>query len=127
MAQLGATLVPAPDQADLVAEVASGALGLEYKSGVVGLPAIPVPNSSVPFPEMPFYRTTEQTGIVKLLIFVHAQGKFVAANQYHAKADRDESFLMWYRYQRRDDVREGWERADLNLEEAQSPGAAQAE
>ncbi|KPK84625.1 MAG: hypothetical protein AMJ81_05125 [Phycisphaerae bacterium SM23_33] len=115
-AELGATLVEQADQADLVAEVASGALGIEYKNGVVGLPAIPVPNSPVPFPEAPLYRTTEQTGIIKLLIFVHDKGRFVAANHYYAKADRDESFILWWRFQRQDEVRQGWERADLKLQ-----------
>ncbi len=115
MARLGATLVAKAEEAELVAEVASGAVGLEYKSGVVGLPALPVPNSPVPFPEAPLYRTTEQTGIVKLLIFIHSNGKFVAVNHYYAKADRRESFIFWWRTQSRDEVREGWERADLKL------------
>ena len=63
--------------------------------------------------EVPFYRVTEQTAIVKLLIFVHKDGQFIAADQYYAKSDRDESFLLWYRFQRTDDVREGWDRAEL--------------
>lgn len=115
MAQLGATLVAKAEEAELVAEVASGAVGLEYKSAVIGLPALPVPNSPVPFPEAPLHRTTEQTGIVKLLIFIHSNGKFVAVNHYYAKADRKESFIFWWRTQSRDEVREGWERADLKL------------
>lgn len=116
IAELGATLVEKAEDADLVVEVASGALGIEYKNLVVGLPALPVPSSPVPFPEAPLYRTTEQTGIIKLLIFVHRKGKFVAANHYYAKADRDETFILWWRSQRHDDVREGWEKADLKLQ-----------
>ena len=52
---------------------------------------------------------------MKLLIFVHQKGRFVACDQYFAKGDRDESFLLWHRFQRKDDVREGWERADVSL------------
>ncbi len=116
MAELGAVLVDKAEQADLVAEVCSGGLGIEYKNSVVGMPALPVPNSPLPLPAVPLHRKTEQTGIVKLLIFVHAKGRFVAASHYYAKADRDESFILWWRFQSTDDVREGWERADLKLE-----------
>ncbi|MHC4716922.1 MAG: DUF6655 family protein, partial [Planctomycetota bacterium] len=45
---LGATLVDKADDADLVAEVSSGGLGIEFKSGTVGIPALPVPNSPLP-------------------------------------------------------------------------------
>jgi len=122
LAELGAVLVDKPERAELTAEVASGALGTEYKNAVVGLPALPVPNSPIPLPAAPAYRATERTGIVKLLIFLHAQGKFVAANHYYAKADRGESFLLWWRFQRADEVREGWERADLKLRERDKVG-----
>ncbi len=122
LAELGAVLVDKPERAELTAEVASGALGTEYKNAVVGLPALPVPNSPIPLPAAPAYRATERTGIVKLLIFLHAQGKFVAANHYYAKADRGESFLLWWRFQRADEVREGWERADLKLHERDKVG-----
>ena len=112
IAKLGATLVADADKADYVVEVASGGLGIEFKKGVIGIPALPVPNSPFPTPEASAYRTSEQTGIVKLLIFVHAEGKFVSANHYYAKADRDESIVLWWRFQRNDDVRAGWEGAD---------------
>lgn len=115
LAKIGATLVEKADEADFVAEIASGALGTEFKKSMIGLPSIPVPNAGVPMPEMAFHKSIEQTGIVKLLIFVHAEGKFVAANHYYAKADRDESFTLFWRHQKADDIREGWERADLNL------------
>jgi len=113
--ELGATLVDEVGEADLIAEVACGALGTEFKTAMVGLPPLPVPNSPIPLPEASLYMSSEQTGIVKILIFVHAKGRFVAANQYYAKADRNESFIFWWRFQRQDDVREGWERADLKL------------
>lgn len=117
IAQQGATLVDSGEKADLTVEVASGALALEHKTGMIGLPSLPVPQSSVPAPEMPLYKSIEQTAIMKLLVFVHQKGKFIAADQYYAKSDRDESFLLWWRFQRTDDVREGWERADVELSE----------
>ena len=110
--RIGGVLVEKAEEADYTVELASGALGTEYKTGVVGMPSIPVPNSSVPMPEVPLYRKTEQTGIFKLLIFVHARGRFIAANWYYAKCDRDESFFMFKRYQRRDDVRVRWEKTE---------------
>ncbi len=99
----------------MIAEIACGALGTEFKTVMVGLPPLPVPNSPTPLPEASVYKSSEQTGIVKILIFVHAKGRFVAANQYYAKADRNESFVFWWRFHSQDDVREGWERADLKL------------
>ena len=115
LSELGATLVAEAGDADLIVEIACGALGTEFKTGTVGLPPLPVPNSPIPLPEISLYKSSERTGIVKLLIFVHAKGRFVAANHYYAKADRSESFVFWWRLQSRDDVREGWERADLKL------------
>jgi hypothetical protein len=52
---------------------------------------------------------------MKLLIFVHAGGKFVALDQYYAKSDREESFLLWHRWQRKDEIRESWEKADAKI------------
>ena len=127
LAQLGAILVDAGSDADYIAEIASGSLGTEYKTFLLGIPAFPVPNSPVPFPEAALYRTVEQTGIVKLMIFVHSEGRFVSLAHYYAKADRDETFLLWYRFQQHDDVRRGWEKADLRLAEQFQEPAGQVE
>lgn len=113
--ELGAVLAESADGADYVAEVASGGLGMEYKTGMIGLPALPVPSSPVPSPELALYRKVEQTGIMKLLVFVHSGGRFVSLHQYYARADRDEGFLLFWRFQGTDDIRQGWERADLEL------------
>lgn len=114
-AQLGAILTGSADDADLTAEVASGCLGTEYKSFIVGIPSIPVPGSTIPTPEAAVLRNIEQTGIMKFLIFVHAKGKFVSLNQYYAKTDREESFFLWHRSQQKDEIREGWEKADAKI------------
>jgi len=113
--RLGATLVERADEAVLVAEVSSGASGTEYKSSALGMPALPVPNSPVPLPEASLYKHTERTGILKLLVFVHEKGKFVCAYTYYAKVDRTENFILWWRVRGRDEVRQGWEKADLAL------------
>lgn len=123
-AQLGARLVEKSDDADIIAEIASGGLGIEYKSALVGLPSIPVPNTPIPTPDLPAYRSVEQTGIFKLLIFVHQKGKLLAASQYYAKCDRDESFALWYRFQRADQIRQGWQKADLKAESKTRPELA---
>jgi len=112
IAQAGSQLVASADTAELTVEVASGALALEYKQGIVGMPPLPVPNSPVPLPAMPFYKSTEQTAIAKLLFFVHSGGRFVASHMYYAKADRDESFIMHWRSSDTDDVRTGWEQTE---------------
>ena len=113
LTQQGVRLVPAEEKADCTVEVASGALGTEHKSTLVGIPAAPVPQSSLPFPEVALYKTVDQTAILKLLLFVHEKGRFITSAQYYAKSDRDESFILWWRFQRQDDVRSGWEKADL--------------
>lgn len=115
VARQGAILVTDAEKADYVMEVASGALAMEDKNSLVGMPALPMPQAPIPIPEMALFKTIEQTAILKLLIFVHQKGRFVASDQYFAKGDRDESFIFWYRFQRVDDVREGWERADASL------------
>jgi len=115
VAQDGSFLVDDAKDADYVMEVASGALAMEDRSNLVGMPSLPIPQSPVPTPEMPLFKSIEQTAILKMLIFVHQNGKFVACDQYFARGDRDESFLLWYRFQRRDDVKEGWERAKADL------------
>ncbi len=114
-ARLGSILVNKPEEADYIAEVASGCLGTEDKKAVIGIPGLPVPQAATSTPEVPFFRTTEQTAIMKLLIFVHQKGKLVALGHYYAKADRDEKFLLWYRFQDRDHIREGWESSDAEL------------
>ena len=116
-AEIGATLADKPEQAEFIAEIASGCIGNEYKSFIMGIPALPIPGSAVPMPELALYRDVEQTGIVKFLIFVHANGNLVALDQYYARADRNESFLLWFRSQRKDQIRESWERADLELKQ----------
>ena len=126
VAQQGAILVASADRADCTMEVASGALAMEHKSGMVGLPSLPVPQAPVPTPEMLIYKAIDQTAIFKLLLFLHKNGQFLAADHYYAKSDRDERFLLWHRYQRKDDVREGWERADLKLREKKAASTAPA-
>ncbi|MBT3201824.1 MAG: hypothetical protein HN350_18130 [Phycisphaerales bacterium] len=116
ISQAGSQLAPSVETADLTVEVATGALALEYKNSVIGMPALPVPNSPVPMPAMPLYRSTEQTAIIKMLIFVHDSGKFVASHTYYAKADRDERFIMQWRSSKHDDVRTGWEEVELTPE-----------
>jgi len=117
VARLGATLVEKAEEADYTVEIACGGLGTEFKSSFVGLPPMPVPNSPVATPEAAVYRSGEQTGIVKLLIFVHQKGRLLSAAHYYAKCDRDESVLLWQNYQKSDNIREGWERSDQKISE----------
>ena len=114
-AAIGATLVDKAEDAGYVAEVASGGLGTEFKDNSVGLPSIPMPGSPTAFPELPIYKGVEQTALLKLLIFVHAKGKFVASGQYYAACERDEQFILFFRFQSRDDIRQGWQKADVDL------------
>jgi len=127
VANQGAILVPDAEKADYVMEVASGALAMEDKNSLVGMPALPMPQAPIPIPEMSLFKTLEQTAILKLLIFVHQKGRFVASDQYFARGDRDESFIFWYRFQRKDDVREGWERADASLTTKTAKEVAESE
>jgi len=122
-AQIGAVLVKNREQADYVAEVTSGALGTEYKCTLLGIPALPVPGSPTPLPELALARGVEQTAISKLLVFVYSNGNLVSSGRYYGKAERRESFILWFRFRGRDDIRKAWEKADQQLEaqRAQTP------
>ncbi len=111
-AEIGAHLVGNAEQADYVAEISSGALGTEYKSSILGIPSIPIPNSPTPFPELALARGVEQTGIAKLLVLVHSNGKAVSTGHYYGKVERDENFVLLFRWQSKDDIRTHWEAAD---------------
>ncbi len=65
-------------------------------------------------------RGVEQTGIVKLFVFIHSNGKFITLDHYYGKAERDEAFILWFRFQPTDDIRKAWEQADNKLK-AKSP------
>ncbi len=114
-AEIGAHLVENAEQADYVAEISSGALGTEYKSSILGIPAIPVPGSPTPLPELALARNIEQTGIAKLLVLVHSNGKAVSTGHYYGKVERDENFVLLFRWQSKDDIRTRWEAADEKL------------
>ena len=115
LGELGATIIHTEEKADYIVEVASGGLGTEYKTLHIGLPPMPMPGTPVPTPEVSVFKTAEQTGILKLLIYVHRKGQFISAHHYYAKYDRNEIFILWWRFQTKDDIRSGWERADLKL------------
>jgi len=111
--QLGATLADEPKDADMIAQVACGCSGTEFERSLVGLPSVPLPNAPVPVPEVALWKQVEQAGVVKLLIFLHANGEFISAHHYYAKADRKETVILWRRTQHRGDVEQGWELAEL--------------
>jgi len=114
-AEIGAHLTEDAEQADYVAEISSGALGTEYKSSLLGIPSIPVPNSPTGLPELALARGIEQTGIAKLLVLVHSNGKVVGTGHYYGKVERDENFVLLFRWQSKDDIRTRWEAADEKL------------
>ncbi len=114
-AEIGAHLAEDAKQADYVVEISSGALGTEYKSSILGIPAIPVPGSPTPLPELALTRSIEQTGIAKLLVLVHSNEKVVSTGHYYGKVERDENFVLWFRWQSKDDIRTRWEAADEKL------------
>ena len=114
-AQIGAVLVENADEADYIAEISSGTLGTEYKSTLLGIPSLPIPGSPTPLPELALARGVEQTGIAKLFVFIHSNGKLVTADHYYGKAERSESFILWFRFQPTDDIRKAWEQADKKL------------
>ncbi|MHC4563609.1 MAG: DUF6655 family protein [Planctomycetota bacterium] len=120
-ARMRAVLVDKAEDADYVVEVASGALGTELKTDVVGLPALPVPNSPAATPEMTAYSSGEQTGIVKLLVLVHRKGRLVGTAHCYAKCDREESFAFGHRFEQEDEIRQAWDEADVDLIDDQTP------
>jgi hypothetical protein len=67
------------DQADYVVEARAGAVGTDHHDVLIGVPAISVPTggmvAGVPsaIPEIPFAKTTDQRGVVKLAAFAYNQ------------------------------------------------------
>ncbi len=119
-AEIGANLVEDANSADYTAEIASGALGNEFKSFLVGIPAIPVPGLSTPLPKLALARSIEQSGIAKLLISIYADGKSVSTGHYYGKVERRESFILWLRFQPTDDIRKRWQTADEKIKSISS-------
>jgi len=111
--KMGALLVAEVNDADYIVEIASGTVGTEYKSFIVGIPSLPVPGLPTPTPELALAKSIEQSGIVKLLVFVRSnKGKFISSERYYGKMERDETFILWFRSQPKDDIRKAWEAAD---------------
>jgi len=123
VAEIGAHLVNDANEADYIAEIASGALGTEYKSFLVGIPSIPVPGMTTPLPELALARSIQQNGIAKLLVTVYSNGKYVNSGHYYGKVERHESFVLWMRSQPKDDIRTRWEAADKELKAKSSQKA----
>ena len=46
-----------------------------------------------------------------------AISRFISLDQYYARADRDESFFLWHRSQKKDDIRESWQKADAKIKQ----------
>ena len=108
----GAALIEQPEEADYIIQISCGALGNEYKDTLFGIPALPVPGSATSLPELALWKSVEQDGIAKFLITVSSDGKIVSKGHYYGKAERDESFFLWIRFQSKDDIRKAWEEAE---------------
>lgn len=116
IAKNGLIIVEKADEADYTVGVSSGGVGNEYKEFLLGIPSLPVPGSAMALPELALFKTVEQDGIVKLFVVFYADGKLVSANHYYGKAERDETFFLWMRFQPKDDIRKAWEKADAVIE-----------
>ncbi len=116
LAELGVTVVGTAEQADYSILVSSGAFGNEYKETMIGIPALGVPGSVISLPELALWKTVGQNGIIKLLIVVRSKAGAVRSGHYYGKAERNETFLLWMRSQKKDDIRKGWEEADRRLQ-----------
>lgn len=68
----GAALVGSPDKADVVLEVASGALSLDKRNYLLGVPELPLPipmaGETLRFPELPLLKALFYRGKTKLRI-----------------------------------------------------------
>lgn len=117
VAATGAVIVKEPQDADYTIEISCGGLGNEYKDTLLGIPALPVPGSPMSFPELAIWKSVEQDGIAKFLVTVYANDQAVSKQHYYGKAERDETFFLWMRSQRKDDIRKAWEQADARVKE----------
>ena len=70
----GAVLTKTADDAELIVEVASGAMSLNKRDMLLGVPAVPLPipyaGETLKLPEIPLWKTLSYTGHAKLLLCV---------------------------------------------------------
>lgn len=72
----GVLLMPNADEAEIIAEVRSGAVGVDRSEWLLGFPGINasgVPGANVPIviPEAPLFKTTHQVGAARLTVFAY--------------------------------------------------------
>lgn len=71
----GCVLMPDAESADYVVEARSGAVGTDHHDVLIGIPAISVPSgmTGMPtgIPEIPFAKSTAQTGVAKIACFAY--------------------------------------------------------
>jgi len=87
----GSTLVDKPEEAQVILEVASGAVGTDRQEFFVGMPQIPLPPPSpISIPKMELFTRTRATGTAKLTVLAYdakTRQPVVDANGALARAD----------------------------------------
>jgi hypothetical protein len=116
LAEQGVAIVQGPEECDYSVLLSCGGFGNEYKEALLGIPAFGAPASGFSLPELAIWKTIEQNGIIKLLVVVEPKVGTVRREYYYGKAERDETFFLWMRSQKKDDIRNGWEEADRRLQ-----------
>lgn len=87
----GSTLVEKPEEAQVIVEVASGAVGTDRQEFFVGMPSIPLPPPSpISIPKLELFTRTRATGTAKLTVLAYdakTRMPVVDSGQAMARAD----------------------------------------
>lgn len=91
----GALVMAAPEEADYILEVRSGAVGVDRSDYIFGIPAsnVPTPFGNAPLPEVAAYKSIKQAGVTRISLvayrrddrrFLYASGPAFGFSNEHA-------------------------------------------
>ena len=86
----GCTLVDKAEDSDVTVELASGAVGTDRSDFFVGIPDMPIPQTNLAVPRVPFYSNNKAMGTAKLTVVAYDTKTRVAVlNSGYALARAD--------------------------------------
>jgi hypothetical protein len=109
LVKVGADLVADRKDADVVAEIRSGALSTDEKTSLVGVPAMPIPiplAGNITVPEIALFKKAERIGVAKFagIAYQAKDGKLVGISdpKYGVSHEGEHVFMLFFTWQTRD-------------------------
>ena len=86
----GCTLVDKAEDSDVTVELASGAVGTDRSEFFVGIPDMPIPQTGLAVPRVPFYANNKSMGTAKLSVVAYdTKTRVAVVNNGYALARAD--------------------------------------